>query len=228
MKRHTRLTLAAAAGSAVAFGGLAIPAHAEIDGTSDAVVICDAAHEVEPDLYSKPGFLCEIEPDAVIVNDVEYPVIRYRLEVRKGKKEITRSDTYEYGEGPDALFISAKKLDAGDTYRVDYVAEIESGEWVSVSDKDFVIDVPKAPGKPKAKKKWGKLAQGTGKGYTLKWPNAKRTEGYRAQVKTGGKWLSIDLATRRSAEVGRTKKKPAPQMRVRSWNAGGYSPWVVK
>lgn len=199
------------------------PATAADQGTSDAVVTCEGAYEYDDEVYTGPGFVCEVEPDVVKVNGVEYTVVRYRLVIRKGNTDVVESEAFDYGMDPAPVFFSPGKLKAGTTYNVDYRALLDRGDWVEVRDDDFTIEVPKAVSKPKLRVKFGKLKAGAGKGYVLSWSKSKNAEGYVAQIKAkGGKWKSLALTGARAAEFGQIKKRPGKfSFRVAGWNAGG-------
>lgn len=222
-----KIALVSVAGLGLA-GASFVPAQAAVQGTSDTVITCEGAHEFDPENYHKPGFICEVDPDSVKVGGQEFAVIRYTLLVRQGKKKVVESKPFEYGFDPAPVYFSAKDLKAGVRYNVDYKAVIDDGRVVTVSDDDFFLKVPGAPGKVSLKVKYAKLSAGTGKGYVLKWPAAKRAHGYVAQVKANGKWKALPLSGKRSAEFGRAEKSPGKfSFRVRSWNEGGYGTWAT-
>lgn len=227
MKKSTLSIAALAAGCVVAGALTPTSALAEVKGTSDATIVCEHAHRYDPDVYDRPGFVCEIDPDLVAVDGVEHSVVRYELQVRQKGEGIVKSPEFPFGLDPVPVFFGASKLDFDSMYQVDYVATLDDGEVARVTDDEFTLETPKAPARVKPKVRFGALKKGVGTGYTVSWPKTGHTEGYQAKVRTkkDGSWRDLALTAARKAELGRTDRSSAVAFKVRSWNAGGHSKW---
>lgn len=222
------LTVGSIATCGVLVGSVMLPTTASANGTSDAVITCDSAYAYDPENYQHPGFVCEVDPDSVTVDGEVFSVVKYKIVVRDGKQGVIESKDYPYGLDPEAIFLSYKPFGFDKTYDVDYKATLDNGEGVLVKNDDFELDTPARSGKPNPKLSYGTLKDGIGKGYKVHWGKNARTDGYEVQTKNkGGKWAPVELAGARRAEIGRIPKaKPGTfKVRVRSWNAAGYSDW---
>jgi len=229
------IKLGSVATSALLVGAVIAPTNgmaAEVKGTSDTVITCESAHGFDEEEYFAPGFICDIDPDGVVVNGVEYLTIQYSLIVSLDGKRVG-SKTLDDAIEPAPVYFGLKniKFKFGKTYNVEYEALLANGDTAIIDDQDFTLETPEAPGKPKIKLKYGSLKQGIGKGYRVTWKKTQRSVGYQVQVRhKSNKFKDIKLSAEHASEFGRIPeaKDKTLRFRVRSWNAGGYSDWSGK